>query len=206
MTDYVTLSQVKAYMPENEVSTSSLWDGMVSTLCTNLSRLFDTLTWRNPGDYAVSADSARWFDAPLAVASGPEYSLPIGEIAAAPTSVVVDGQLINSSDYWLAPYNALAEFRPYTSIDLTPESTLRSWGVKRRSICVTAKFGYSTTVPPVVYEGLLLFVARFVRKAQQNYLETGTLLDSGQLMVTSKRDEDLQSLILHYRKSRLYGP
>lgn len=203
--NYLTLEEVKAYAPNNELSTSTIWDGLVTTLCGTLSRAFDRFTFRDPGAYAVTGTSVLLFDGVPDTATDYRQYLDIGEMADTPTLVTINGVSVPSNDYWPEPYNALSSYRPYTHLYMRPDGTTQRWGAKKRSIAVTSYFGYSKTVPPDVLEALLLFTLRFVRKAQQNYMETGVLLDSGQVMVTAKRDEDLADLILHYKRSRYPG-
>lgn len=201
--NYITPQNIKDYWPTNEVVTSSVWDAMMATLCPNLSRAFDTLTWRLPGEFAVSDIVTKYFNPPKPTSTDYATTLFTGEMAEAPTVVTKEGITVSPSDYWLQPYNAALEFRPYTSILLNPDGSLQTWGTKLRSLTVTCKFGYSTTVPPDVFEAMLLYAVKFIRKAQQNYLDTGTVLDSGQVMSGMKVDPDLNELILQRRKSRL---
>lgn len=203
--DYVTPTQVKAYAPTNEISTSTVWDAMITTLCTNLSRAFDLLTWRNPGDFAVVDTNTKYFDGIPITATDYQDILNIGELAALPTTVTINGVTIASTDYWGFPYNALIEYKPFTALRLNPAGVTKSWGAPLRGIAVTGLFGYSTTVPPDVYEALLLYAIRFVRKAQQNYLETGTILDTGQVMIGMREDTDLAGIITLRKNSRLPG-
>jgi hypothetical protein len=207
---YLTLAQVKAYMPTNEVSTVATWDTMVTTLCTNLSRAFDSLTFRQIGAYAVNADVTAYFDGVSIFAGAYTESVFVDELAAAPTSIGVsmsgNGSYVNltPSDFWLWPYNAANNGKPYTRIDLnTQTGAYKSWPTYPHSVKVVGKFGYSVTVPDDVYEALLLYAVRMIRKAQTNYLEVGTLLDSGQVLTGMKRDEDLLGLIALYKKGRL---
>jgi hypothetical protein len=203
---YVTLAQVKAYWPTNEVSVTTDFDALVTTLTTNCSRCWDTLTWRNPGDYAVVTPDTLWYDGVPFTATDYLDVLPIDEIAAVPTSIISDGYTLLSTDYFMWPYNAPHNFRPYTQIRLNPTGMLKLWTTKIHAISVTGLFGYSVVVPPDVSEALLLYIVRMVRKSQQNYLEVGTLLDSGQIMIGMKTDPDLQVLLEHYRKSRVQSP
>lgn len=200
--NYVTLSDVKLYDPQNEVSTTELWDVMVTTLCTNLSRAFDQSTWREPGEFAVGTDSTRVFDGTPNTATDFIRQLDVDELAAVPTLVTIAGITVPSNDYWPVPYNALSQGKPFTGLYLDPDGQTRFWGSKLHSIQVTGKFGYSTAVPADVFQALLLYVIRLLRKAQQNYLETGVILDAGQIMSGSKIDEDIKDIIILRRKTR----
>ncbi len=201
--NYVTLAQVKAYSPTNAVATTSTWDAMITTLCTNMSRYFDLLTWRNPGEFAVVDIVTKYFDGVPPTATDYLDILSTGELAAAPTSVTINGNVVAPTDYWVWPYNAALEYVPYTALRLNPEGITKSWGAKPRGIAVTGLFGYSATVPPDIYEALLLLAVRFVKKAEQNYQEVATILDSGQILIGMKEDPDLAMLVQLRKKTRL---
>lgn len=206
--NYVTPEEVRAYMPANEVATATTWDATVTLLCANCSRAFDKLTFRQPGAYAVADDTTRYFDGVPETATDYLGSIFTDELVAL-TSVGIAPNggssftALNTNNYWLWPYNAAAEGKPYLRIDLDPDGAVKRWPVRPRSVQVIGKFGYSLEVPADVQEAILLYIVRMVRKAQQNYLEVGTMLDSGQVMVGMKVDHDFQELILMYRKGRL---
>lgn len=205
--NYVTSAMVKAYLPTNEVSTSTVWDSVVTTLCTNLSRAWDSLTFREPGAYAVSDDTTRYFDGVPATATDFTDQILVGEICAV-TSVATapnGGSFVtmNSADYLLWPYNAALEEKPYTEVMITPNGGVSAWPTGKRSVRVIGKFGYSQTAPSDVVEALLLYVVRFIRKNQQNFLEVGTITDSGQVYIGAKVDYDMQDLIRMYRRGRV---
>lgn len=208
---YVTLAQVIAYNPENELSTSTTWNTLITTLCTNCSRAFDTLTFRQPGAYFVTDDATNYYDGIPPTATDFITTKIVDEIAAAPTSVSVSMSgdpsafvALSSADYFMQPYNATNSGKPYTKIALNMISgAYKAWPCLPRSIQVVGKFGYSTSVPADVQEAILMYVTRLFKKVQQNYQEVGTLLDTGQVMVGMKKDYDLNLLITYYKKSRL---
>lgn len=194
-------------MPNNEVATTSFWDAPVTTLCTNLSRNFDLLTFRRSGTYYVTDDAVKYFDGIPVTALDYLTELPIGELGATPTLVETSSNgdpsgfaTFAAINYFMWPYNAAIEEQPYTHINLYQSV---SWPTAPRSIRVTGKWGFSATVPAPVYQALLLYAIRMIRKAQQNYLEVGTLLDTGQVMIGMKKDEDLEVLINYYKKSKI---
>lgn len=209
--NYIALADVKAYMPNNDVSTTTQWDALVTTLCTNLSRAFDTLTFRKPGAYAMTTSASRYFDGVPQTAGDFANSIFIDELAAAPTSVSISKTgsqtgfvAMATTDYLLWPYNAADDGKPYLRIDLNlVDGQTKAWPSQPRSVQVTGPFGYSATVPADVQEALLLYAVRMLRKAQQNYLQVGQILDSGQIMVGMQRDTDLENLIAYYRKARV---
>lgn len=209
--NYLDVPTLKAYMPTNEVSTTSIWDTEATTLCTNLSRAWDTFTFRKPGAYAVAAPTTRYFDGVNPNANDFVNSIFVDEMAQAPTAVQISTSgsqtgfvTMASSDYYMWPYNAAEEGKPFLRIDLDLISgSTKKWPMYPRSVSVTGLFGYSTSLPADVLQAMLLFAVRFIRKSQQNYLDVGTFLDSGQVLIGMKTDPDLTELIRHYRKSRV---
>ena len=203
--NYFTLQDVKDRMPENAVSQTTFWDLYVTDLIPEISRSWDTLTFRQPGDYAVSDNVARLFDGVPPTARAFVRTLFLGEVVGTPSLVEInvngDGTTwvsLPSTDYFLRPTPNLYTGKPFNFIDLNRNGTTRCWPQWQQSVRITGYFGYSRTVPADVFNGVLLFVIKFVRKAQQNYLETGTLLDSGQVMNGMKVDEDLAQILHRY--------
>ena len=207
--NYLTLANIKAYFANNEVATTTKWDGMINLLIPNVSRAWDRVTFRREGSYAVASDTTEYFDGVPGTATSYAAKVFIDEMAQAPTSVALarNGDpsafaTIPSSDYFLWPYNASHENKPYLRLDLNPVGQTKSWPCVSRSIQVTAHFGYSLVPPDDMMEALYLYVVKLVRKGQQNYLETGTVLDMGQIMVGMKLDPDINMLIKLYQRWR----
>lgn len=208
---YFQLSDVKAYMPNNEVSNTTKWDGLVTTLTTNMSRAFDTYTSRAAGAYLVTADSTRYYNGVNPNATDYTTNLLIAELAGTPTSISIANSSYQytpmlSTDYFMWPDNAALDGYPYWRVDLNPNGQTTAWPWMRRAVQVVGKFGYSQAVPSDVFEALLLLAVKYVRKAQQNYLKTGTVLDVAQIMGGMDVDPDIAGLILYYRHEPLFNP
>lgn len=227
--DYATLSEVKASFPDNSLNATTTYDALTTSLITRCSRQFDKYTHREPGAYYVTGTSVRYFDGPGYGLFSPIYgykterltntytgaiALRCGELADVPTEVAMaQGAVIATAggsgtytvvpttDYYPTPRNAQQFNRPYTALELdVVNGTTRVWLPYRQGIRITAKFGYSLTVPDDVKEGVVLMVIRLVRKAQQNYVETGVLLDSGQVMQGAKLDTDINDIVRSYKR------
>lgn len=229
--NYCALADVKASWPENEINTLTTYDAMITDEIIEQSRTFDRETNRKPGAYAVSADVTRYIDGPGYGLFSPIYgyktqrltnaytgavSLPVGELAAFPTSVsmaqsaqVDTGSannngvytLVPATDYYAEPGNALDEGMPFTRLTLDIlNGTTRVWLPFRRGIKIVGKFGYSTTVPDDVRKCVKLMVIRQQRKAKQNFLDVATINDAGQIMSGAKLDSDIADIIRHYRR------
>lgn len=209
--NYVTAAQVKAYWVNNGVQNTSQYDNVITTLCTNCSRAFDVLTFHLPGAFAVTADAAQLFNGKPWTATAYQLSIAVPELATTPTlvEISISGSQtafvpLASTDFYCEPLESPLVGKPFTTITLDAQNgQYKQWPIYPRSIRVTGKFGYSTTIPDAVNEALLLYVVRMIRKIQNNYLEVGQLLDSGQVMIGMKYDPDLQTLIQQYRKAAL---
>jgi hypothetical protein len=98
---------------------------------------------------ATDEDITKYFDG-----NGSTY-LPVGDLKSL-TSLEVDGLvLVKNEDFYLKPYNAPLEGRPYSNIELIQPSGSQSSRAKavyeydkeQRNIKVVGKFRYSDTVP-----------------------------------------------------------
>lgn len=228
--NYIVLQDVKDHMPTNEVAnTNSVWDTLVTNLCQRMSRDFDLFTNRKEGAYFVSADSTRYYNGPGYGLFSPIYgfrtqrlssgytgaiSLPIDEIATAPTSVAmaqtaqiatVGGSgnytAIPNTDYFMEPQNAADDGRPYTKITLDiVNGTTRVFLPYMRGIQVIGKFGYRTTTPDDVKEAVLLMAIRELRRNQPNYQDVAVILGNGQVLSGEKVDQTIDLTIRSYKR------
>lgn len=195
MADYVSATDVKTELADGNFGLD--YDDILEALVTRASRAIDRLTGREDSAYAVGSDTTRYFTPTCA------DKLWIGELAAAPTSVSVSttGSVSNytalvAADYLLWPYNALLEGRPYRRIDLdTVNGHYGAWYAFPKAVKVVGKFGYSTTVPGVVYQATLVQTVRWFKRAQQGFQDTGALIDLGQLTYTQRLDPDVVTLL-----------
>lgn len=198
--DYCTAAEIKAMMPDG--NWGSGYDTLLATLATRASRALDLYLGRSPGAFAVSADETRYFDG-----SG-TTELWVGELAAAPTSVSVaeGGELSNytdwdSSDYFLWPYNAPAMGEPYLRMDVDTLNGSKSvWSRYPMAVKVVGKFGYSTSVPEVVKMATIIQAARWFKRGQQAFEDTGAVAELGQLRYVKMLDPDVENLVNHLRR------
>lgn len=210
--NYLSLAEVKAYLPANEINTKApLWDAPVTTMCEAASREIDTFTWREFGTYAASDILINFYNGKSPLATDFVTSILIDDLAAAPTTVSISpsGSIngftpLQSTDYILYPYNAANKSRPYTRIDLNiVDGQVKAWPCKPHSIQITGIFGYSTTPPPDIKEATRLTVIEALRRAQQNYIDTGLMMDTGQIQAATKLGDVAMKILLYYRRSRL---
>lgn len=200
--DYCTTAHIKAAMPDGEWG--SAYDVELGRLATAASRAIDRFTKRQSGFWYVSADETRYFD------GNGRRELWIGYLAAAPTSVSVaeSGDVDSSagsggtytawatSDYLLWPYNALLEGEAYRRLDIdVMNGSKASWYPYPKSVKIVGKFGWATAVPSEIRELAIIQAARWFKRGQQAYQDTGAVSDLGQLQYVQRLDPDIAAMI-----------
>jgi hypothetical protein len=208
MADYATVTQVKAHAPEM-VGTSTTYDAILTSLVTRASRAIDTFTLRAPDAYKVASTSTRYFDG-----SGCAQ-LWVDEMAAAPTAVsVAESGVIDdsggtggtytawsASDYLLWPYNAPDWRQPYLRIDIDGlNGTKATWYRYRKAIKITAKFGFSETVPPEIEEATIIQTTRWFMRGKQGFMDESAFDIVGQLSVL-RLDPDIVQMVRHFMRA-----
>lgn len=222
ISDYATLTDAKAAWPSSSLASTTIYDTLATALLARCSRWFDSQTKRKPGAYAVSADVTRYFDAPAGNAGAPVYrdnrlsgysgnengKLHIGELASAPTSVGVstNGSVtvytaLASTDYLCGPWNALDQGKPYQWLQLDfINGSHATWYGFPMGVKVVGKFGYSTAAPDDVKSAVLELVIQALRRAEQNYVDTGVMLDTSVIMQGLKLNQYVNDVVNTYRK------
>lgn len=207
--DYVQVADIKSIMPDTSWSTS--YDQILTTLITRASRAIDLFTGREPGAYSVNADTTRYFNG-----SG-NRELWIDELTTTPTTVavaetgVIDGvsgtggtyTTYSATDYYLWPYNAASERRPFLRLELDQfNGSKYVWYGFRRGVKIIGKFGYSTTtsLPPEIQQTTIIQVVRWFKRGQQAYQDVGAIVELGQLRYVKTLDPDVAEMIAHFRR------
>jgi hypothetical protein len=198
--DYITVAEIKEAVPDTGLSGVNTYDAFLAKLATRASRCIDTFAGRKPGAFYVSTDVIQYFDGSAHV------ELWVGELAAAPTTVEVLEDGINytawaATDYMLWPYNAADEGIPYLRLDIDLfNGTKAQWYRFPRSVKITGKFGYSTTVPDDIKQMAVIQAVRWFKRGQQGFRDVSANAELGQLMYAQKLDPDLAALLPHYER------
>lgn len=207
--DYTTVTEIKAEMPDTSWSTA--YDTLLTTIITDASRAIDLFTGRVPGAYSINVDTTRYFNG-----TG-NRELWIDELADVPSTVAVaeTGVIDNVSgtggtyttyaatDYYLWPYNAVAERRPFLKLELDQFNGSKfSWYAFRRGIKITGKFGYSTTtsLPPEIKRATKIQAIRWFKRGQQAYQDVGAIVELGQMRYVQSLDPDIAEIIMHLKR------
>lgn len=199
MTDYCEVGDILEHMPDTTFAPE--YENTFRLLITRASRLIDRATARPDGAFYASADSVRYFDG-----SGQREQW-IGELAAAPTTVQVDEGGAGTyttwagTDYILWPYNAAADGKPYTRLDVDQLNGDKAvWYRFPRSVKITGKWGYSVAVPEEVKQAVIIQTVRWFKRAQQAYQDVGAIVELGQLRFVRQIDPDVEFIVNHLRR------
>lgn len=195
---YITKEIIKANIPDNTFS-GTKYDTLLDSIAQRTSRLLDRVARRPPGFFYVTADTTRFYNG-----SG-RRELWIDPIAAAPTTVEVaeTGDLSSyttwaGSDYILWPYNALEEGRPYSRLDLDVlNGTHFVWYNFPKSIKITAKFGWSETLPPEVEEMMIIQAVRWFQRHRQAFRDTVAIPELQQITYVKALDPEVVELFMN---------
>lgn len=185
--DYATAAEVREHVIDMGLDTS--YDVVLGKLITRASRLIDLYTRRNPGSYKVDTDEIRYYHGSCS------SILDTDEIATLPTTIgVAEGGIVDTdagtggayttwaiTDYWAIPTNALKEGIPYNGFMINYQGTKASWYQYFRGVKITGKFGYSLTTPPLIQEGTIIQVGRWIKRGQAGFSEVAGSTQFGEL-------------------------
>lgn len=204
MADYVTVVELKAAMPDTQWGTS--YDVILAALVTRASRALDTFTGRGDNEFAASADTIRYFD------GQGDDAIWIGELSAVPTTVAVaEGGDVDgaggtggtyttwaATDYLVWPRNALAQGRPILRLDIDIQNGTKAYFYPYpKSVKITGRWGYSTAAPDIIKQATITQAARWFKRGQQAYQDTGAIEELSQLTYTQKLDPDVAQMVEH---------
>jgi hypothetical protein len=221
---YITGSDIKAAMQDG--NWGETYDAILSVLARRASRAFDKYCKVPPGYFQVTSDSVRYFDGPYSKRrhdeGRSEYNmlffglgvggphLDIDELAQTPTLVEVDDvgnatyTTVDPADYTPYPYNAPDKAEPYRRLDiLIYRSNRIGWPVWRKSIRITGRWGWSVLCPEDVKELIVIQAARWFKRGQQGFADTGAIVELGQLRYTQGLDPDIRELARGWRRITL---
>ena len=102
-----------------------------------------------------------------------------------------------ATDYELEPANNSAHGRPYTSIQLHPQTT-KAFPTTRRGVRVTGVWGWPA-IPEPVEQACVLIAVRLSQSAKAPYGTAGTVQD-GAVQYTPRVDPVVRQLLDPYRR------
>lgn len=205
--DYCTLAEVKAAI---DPGMTTSYDTQLGDFITRASRMIDRFTGREPGAYCVTTDTTRYFNGDGTRALWVDElvtvtSLYVLESGNADTVSESGGNYTTwtTSDYLLWPYNAADKLQPYNRVEVNPSSTKVYFPPGYRTVKITGKFGYATTIPDDINIATVIEVSRMFRRGQQGFADTSTIQELSQVRYTKGLDPSTVTLLAPYKKVTL---
>lgn len=196
---YCTLDDVKHPSVLNFAASDTYVDDLIESVVEGVSRLIDDECHR----FFFETSSTSFYytaEQPTKIFTN-DISSPSSDIT---VEIDLNGDgiidtTLDSTNFFLSPYNASTLGVPYTCIEITPTGQY-SFGPRiRKGVKVTAKFGWPA-VPKEIKTATILQVAReFKRYATPLGSESMTALGKQTLTIPSL-DPDVQRLISRYKK------
>jgi hypothetical protein len=203
--DYCTVAEISSTMQDSGLAITSAYNTEIAAVITRVSRKFDEETNRAPGAYFVAStdETTHYY-----TGSGNSCQR-IDEISAAPSLVAVSGgggvqssdyTTIPSTDYFCTPDNALLDGKPYTKLIMdTINGAYSTFYRYRRSVKITAPFGYSATVPGNVKQAVIARVIITFFRGQGGFMASSGSEEMG-FKRWAKTDEEWAGVVEQYRR------
>ena len=206
MADYVTVSEIKADIPDSPLFdvTDSTYDSVLGNMVTAASRLIDRYVggWDN-FFYPTTDAQTRYFDG-----SGEEqqYIDPMVSL----TSVAVSesgGRAVsdyttwtNDTDFFVSPYNYASIGMPIMSLVIDNDAGSKgTWGTTRKGVQVTGVFGWSATPPADIEQACKIQAVRWFMRAKQGYQDAGANQNLGEMYYMKELDTDVKTILQRYK-------
>jgi len=190
---YATLEDYKARHDIEDTKD----DIAIEAIITAVSRLIDGI--RGERFYTTSSDETRYFDASFS-----DYLHPgvrVVSITTLKTDNDEDGTYeytwTDGTDYYLLPYNASLESKPYRWIERIDRGSYSFPVGVQRGVQIVGKFGWSTA-PAYISEACYLGTARIMQR-QDTALGVSAAASLGQLQVkvdSLRNDPDFMALVM----------
>jgi hypothetical protein len=206
MSDYTTVSQVKADIPDSPLfsTTDTSYDSVIAGMITAASRLIDKEVGGWPGYfYPSTADTTRYFDGngdkelyidPMVSLTSVSVAESDGRAAADYTAWTLD------TDYYVGPYNYSQIGSPITHLIIDNDAGSKgSFHRFRKSVKVTGVFGYSASAPADIEQACKITAVRWFQRAKQGYQDGGANPMTGELIYVQSLDPDVKTLLTPYK-------
>lgn len=182
MSDYCTLTELRAYLGFPSTSTSE--DVILKNAIVAASRYIDAETGRR--FYSTSSDETRYYTADDAHELCTDDLLSITTLQTDDDGDRIYENTWQAADYELLPYNAGLDAKPYTSIGATPLGG-RAFPKTARGVKVVGRFGYcETNAHPLIVKQACLILASYLYKLKDNPLGISANVEVGTILVDPK--------------------
>ena len=208
---YATVTNLKDRL--NITTTDATRDAVLSGLLDASSQAIDGICNRPHGFVADSVASARYFPG-----SGKAWQR-IDENVSVTAVSVKDSYSDTTFTAWTAPSTAFAgdgdfivatggyerpEYNrtPYTLLLTDPNGSYGAFTAGfggRPTVMVTARWGYSDTVPPQVREACIVQASRWWKRGESGWADSVASADMGSLQFRQAIDPDLKAMLIEAR-------
>lgn len=194
-TAYATLSVLKARLDIPTTDTAN--DNYLTAIIDAASRAIDDFAGFHI--YVDATDTVRYFRARNAFTCYIDNLVSITELATDPTGDRTYSDVWSPTDYDLQPDNP--HEAPYQWIIRTPNSAY-AFPPWPRSVRITGKFGWSSTIPPQVTEACLLMAAQIWLRKDKPFGVAGgdEVMLSANLQSIMFNDLHIIGLLQRYRR------
>lgn len=210
MADYCDLQDIKTQLVDTlGGTTDTQYDAQLAALITSASRAIDGYVGVEDDYFHISAkdhgstdgSQTRYFDG-----TG-DYSIRIDDYVDIVSLQVSYGggvassdyTTISSSDYFMQPYNAQSKRKPYNTIEIDAyNSSVEPFARYKKSVKITAMFGYSLTPPDDVTQACITMVVRYFMRAKSAFQDAGANPTMGQMFYVRELDPDVKTLLHKY--------
>lgn len=189
---YCASGDIKARMGVQWTSGTAL-DAVLDELINSASRLIDNEQFWPHCHFAAAdlADQTRYFD----TVAGTEMWIPrCISITSLMLDTNGDGVLdttwTQGIDFEVWPYDL-----PSFSKIIVKEGASVVFPTGQRRLQIVGKFGGYSVPPQKIKEACVITVARWAKRAQQMYQDTGAIVELGQLTYTKALDPDVQEIL-----------
>ena len=199
---YVTLEEFKNSLSEAGMTSNAPDDEVMESIITDVSRHIDAQTGRR--FYSTTADETRTYS------TANRRRVFTDDILSVTTlKVDYDGDrtyatTISSTDYDLAPDNALLNGEPYTYIELAP-LCVENFPQYRRGVQVVGKFGYSATTPADIRQACLLICVSLYQARRGMGAEGTAQVTGAGVVITPRHVPPMAQKILEHKRKNWGG-
>ncbi len=195
---YAALADVRTYLGIATAETGD--DTLITALIARAQSIIDRYTGRK---FEASASTARYFER-FALDRSDRSLLLVDEDLLTVTELKNgdnDETIISSSDYWLWPYNAVADGVPYWGIKLKDNATNDGWEFDTDGrVKVTGTWGYSATAPDGIKHATIRLAGYLYRQRDSQVFETTADPVTGQMIIPPGMPKDVRLILDGYKR------
>lgn len=198
MANYTNAISVRNLVTDSGFTTDTSYDAMLDELITAASRMIDSYVGGGENFFASPATATtRYFDGSGKAEQEIDPAVSITAVAVAEDGGRTAGDYttwVVDTDYYTFPYNKL----PIRKLVVEEDGSKNGFHRSRKSVKVTARFGYSATAPDDVKMACGIQVARWFMRGKGAFQDASAAANTGSIMYTKELDPDVKALLAHY--------